>query len=167
MINKVRLVERILADIGLDPARLSLEWVSAAEGSRFVRLVTDFTRMIGELGPLGEREGLDGDDLMTRLKAAKMALTGRKLRMALGRMARAVKEGGYRELPRDHKSVAGLEKALREETVLCGLRLYLEERPRPPGELAGLLGISEEEVRDHFEKLRKKSLVEPDRLTGA
>ncbi len=38
-------------DLGIDPERVCLEWVSGAEGPKFARTVTDFTEKIRELGP--------------------------------------------------------------------------------------------------------------------
>ena len=37
--------------LGMDPARLRLEWISSAEGTRFAEVARDFTRQIEELGP--------------------------------------------------------------------------------------------------------------------
>ena len=49
--RKIALVRRLLSQLGVEPERLRLEWVSAAEGQRFAEVVTDFTQQIHELGP--------------------------------------------------------------------------------------------------------------------
>jgi len=41
----------ILQDVSLDPERLKLEWVSAGEGEKFARVVSEFTDGIKKLGP--------------------------------------------------------------------------------------------------------------------
>ena len=41
----------ILQDIGVDPRRFELKWISSAEGSVFAQLITDFTMKIKKLGP--------------------------------------------------------------------------------------------------------------------
>ena len=41
----------MLEDLGIEPERFKLEWVSASEGQRFAQVVTDFTNTIKELGP--------------------------------------------------------------------------------------------------------------------
>ncbi len=41
----------LLADLGMDPDRFELYWVSAAEGPRFAQVVTEFTDRIMHLGP--------------------------------------------------------------------------------------------------------------------
>jgi F420-non-reducing hydrogenase iron-sulfur subunit len=50
MFNMTRELVKIL---GIDPARLSLQWVSSAEGLRFAEVVNEFTEKIKSLGPSG------------------------------------------------------------------------------------------------------------------
>ena len=167
MINKFELVKRILGDLKVNPERLSLEWVSAAEAPRFVKVITEFSERIRSLGPLGSSEGIDGDHLALKLKAAKMALEGKRVRMVFARQAEYKKhEGAYRELPPDHKLHGDLDKVLQAEIATNGLLLYLQDSPREVDELAGLLDVSSEDVVAYFKKLEKKGLVESDRLIG-
>ena len=167
MINKFDLGRRILGDLKVNPERLSLEWVSAAEAPRFVKVITEFTERVRDLGPLGSSERLDVDNLKIKLKAAKMALEGKRLRMVFARQAKYKKhEGTYREIPPDHKLHAEIDKALANEMAANGLLLYLQDRPRPVDELAGLLNLSADDVVGYFKKLEKKGLVESDRLVG-
>ena len=42
---------QLLALLGIEKERLRLEWISAAEGARFARLMTEFTEQIRALGP--------------------------------------------------------------------------------------------------------------------
>ncbi len=49
--RKVALLKRLLPQLGIDPRRLRLEWVSAAEGQRFAQVVTDFISQVKGLGP--------------------------------------------------------------------------------------------------------------------
>jgi F420-non-reducing hydrogenase iron-sulfur subunit len=46
----------ILEDIGIDPRRFAIEWVSSAEAPRFAEVVTRFTETIRALGPNPLRE---------------------------------------------------------------------------------------------------------------
>jgi F420-non-reducing hydrogenase iron-sulfur subunit len=43
----------MLSQFGIEPERLKLEWISAAEGDKFARVANEFTQQIIELGPLG------------------------------------------------------------------------------------------------------------------
>ncbi len=50
--RKVLLLKNLMSQFGLEPERLRLEWVSAAEGQRFAQVITDFTEEIKRLGPV-------------------------------------------------------------------------------------------------------------------
>lgn len=46
-------VTRMLVEqMGIEPGRVRLEWVSASEGERFTRVVNEFTEQVRSLGPL-------------------------------------------------------------------------------------------------------------------
>jgi F420-non-reducing hydrogenase iron-sulfur subunit len=44
-------IDLMLEDLGLEPERFRLEWVSASEGSRFAEIATEMTETLRELGP--------------------------------------------------------------------------------------------------------------------
>jgi F420-non-reducing hydrogenase iron-sulfur subunit len=46
------LLQRTLAQLGVEPERLRLEWISAAEGDRFAEVVSEMTEQVRALGPL-------------------------------------------------------------------------------------------------------------------
>lgn len=88
------LVFNVLKEIGINPARFSLQWASAAEAPRFVKLITDFTGTIKELGPLGESEGIAPDELQARLEKGLAAVSSRKVRMVYGNTAKTIRKEG-------------------------------------------------------------------------
>ena len=49
---RVALLYRLLDDFGIDRARLRLEWISAAEGTKFARVMNEFTEELRSLGPI-------------------------------------------------------------------------------------------------------------------
>lgn len=55
-IKRVAILKELLAFTGFQAERLHLEWVSASEGERFARIVTEFTESIRKLGPSQLRE---------------------------------------------------------------------------------------------------------------
>jgi F420-non-reducing hydrogenase iron-sulfur subunit len=156
----VALIRHILTAIGVEQERLALEWASAAEAVRFVDLITSFTGKIKRLGPLR----LDAP-LMVKMKAAKPALEDVPLRMALARQARAAKKGkDLHTPPSEQEIVDGMEHVISREIAAKELMLHLKEEPLTLEECAKRLNRAEEDVRDIFSKLKKKGLVEPDRL---
>jgi hypothetical protein len=88
------LVHKVLKEIGIREERYSLQWASAAEAPRFVRLITDFTRQMQDLGPIGEAEGLDREELKKRLVKGLEVVSDRKVRISFGNAAKAVRKDG-------------------------------------------------------------------------
>jgi len=66
-LNMVLLCKRIMEHIGLNRQRLRAEFMSSAEGSLFARVMNEFSNEVRELGPLGEGEGIDRQELRSRL----------------------------------------------------------------------------------------------------
>ncbi len=50
-------MKKVLEQLGLEPERLRLEWVSASEGERFATVIKDMTEKIKKLGPSPLRDG--------------------------------------------------------------------------------------------------------------
>jgi len=88
------LVKKILTEIGINPARFNLQWASAAEAPRFVKLITDFTAQVRELGPLGESEGIDPEELKKRINKALELVSDRKLRVGFGNVTKTLRKEG-------------------------------------------------------------------------
>jgi F420-non-reducing hydrogenase iron-sulfur subunit len=55
------LLQRLLAEYGIEPERVRLEWVSASEGQRFADVVNDMTRQLRALGPCRVKTVLETD----------------------------------------------------------------------------------------------------------
>jgi F420-non-reducing hydrogenase iron-sulfur subunit len=50
--RRIPLTRKLAEQMGIDPRRIQLEWVSASEGARFTQVVTEFTERVRALGPL-------------------------------------------------------------------------------------------------------------------
>ena len=50
-LRRVLLLKKLLPQLGIEPERLKLEWISAAEGQRFAEVVTNFVKEIKKIGP--------------------------------------------------------------------------------------------------------------------
>ncbi|RLF48974.1 MAG: methyl-viologen-reducing hydrogenase subunit delta [Thermoplasmata archaeon] len=46
------LLKKLLEQLGINPKRLRLEWISASEGRKFAEVAREFTEEIRNLGPL-------------------------------------------------------------------------------------------------------------------
>lgn len=51
-LRRITLFKPMLQTLGIDPRRLRLEWISAAEGKKYAQTMDEFTGQIRALGPL-------------------------------------------------------------------------------------------------------------------
>ncbi len=86
------LVSKVLKDIGIREERFSIQWASAAEAPRFVKLITNFTQQMKELGPIGQAEGLSPEEVKERLQKGLDAVNNQKVRISYGNAAKAVRK---------------------------------------------------------------------------
>jgi len=49
--RRVKLVKKLLEELGIDPKRVRFEYVSASEGQKFASVVTEFVEDIKKIGP--------------------------------------------------------------------------------------------------------------------
>jgi len=54
--RRIALLKQALTEVGIDPDRVHLEWISASEGIKFQATMTSYTERIRELGPSPVRE---------------------------------------------------------------------------------------------------------------
>ena len=66
-LNIVLLCRKIMEHIGLNPERLRIEFMSSAEGILFAEVMSEFGNKVKELGPLGKGEGIDQNELKSKL----------------------------------------------------------------------------------------------------
>jgi F420-non-reducing hydrogenase iron-sulfur subunit len=50
--RRVALLKKLLQELGIEPKRVRLEWISANEGGKFQKVVNEFVDEIATLGPL-------------------------------------------------------------------------------------------------------------------
>jgi F420-non-reducing hydrogenase iron-sulfur subunit len=55
--RRIALLKMLIQQFGYDPDRLKLEWISAGEGEKFQKTMTEFTETVNELGPSPMRGG--------------------------------------------------------------------------------------------------------------
>ncbi|HRY33694.1 MAG TPA: hydrogenase iron-sulfur subunit [Bacteroidales bacterium] len=58
-LRRYHLLKKYIHQMGIETARLKLEWISASEGKQYSELVNSFTETITELGPCKIKETMD------------------------------------------------------------------------------------------------------------
>ncbi len=155
------LTRKLLEKAGLSKERFLLEWASAAEGPRFVEIITNFTNKIKDLGPLGKAENKDKDELKLKISAARSAAKQMKLRTKLGNLAKELrKEGDYSDQIIQDKidqKVAGIinTEMAKQETFL---RIQ-KDGPVSFDDLEKKISASLPEIEKYVSTFSKKGLV--------
>lgn len=154
-------VRRVLTKSGVRADRLALEWASAAEGSKYVQMITNFTNKISELGPLGVSERLDTDELKLKLSAAGDTLRGIKLRTRLGNLTRTFRdEGDYSERTVKDRLGEKVADAIDTEIGRRETFLWIQKEPSISlGDLTKKVGVSISEIEKYISFFDKKGLV--------
>ena len=49
--RRIKLLQKLLKDMGVEPERVRFEYVSASEGQKFAQVVTDFVNELKKIGP--------------------------------------------------------------------------------------------------------------------
>ena len=63
-LRRITLFRKMMEDLGINKDRLRLEWVSAAEGKKFVEVMNEFAETIKNLGPMNlDRVALKKEDV--------------------------------------------------------------------------------------------------------
>ncbi len=58
-LRRYQMLKRMIADMGVEPERLRLEWISAAEGEKVKRVINEMVETVTRLGPLGLPQKFD------------------------------------------------------------------------------------------------------------
>jgi hypothetical protein len=151
-----------LKDSGVNPDRMVLEWASAAEAPRFVELITRYISDIKSMGPLGTAEGENGQDVIRmHLRAGVKAASARKVRTALGKLAKDMhKSDDYSPQVISAGVAKKVLPAFRKERLTQEIQLYLAEQgPCKNADLCEKTGGTNEEIEKILYTLSKKELV--------
>jgi len=100
-LNMMHLCKKLLQHAGVNPDRLRIEWISAAEGVRFAEIVNDFTAQLRELGPVGNGEGPGEDEVRSKLEQVRRLIPYIKVVKREKLATRLDKEEDYDQLYTD------------------------------------------------------------------
>jgi len=161
-LSVMHLCKKLLNQIGLNPDRLRLEWVSASEGNRFAEVVTEFTGNLKEMGPLGTGEGIDKETLKFRLEAVKKILPYIKLVEREKLRVRFKNKEQYEEFFSSDELNHLFEEMIVDKLAISQITTLLRESPRTTGEIAEILGLNASQVSKHLNESTRYRLVKFD-----
>ncbi len=157
----MNVVKRILRHSSVNPERVLLEWVSAAEAVRFADVVTSFTGKITGLGPLSADAPQDGPAQQLKLQAALNASNSEKLRWVAAKQTEFMKDGNrYGEVFTAHETGRFLDGVIVEEMIIQQMLLLLQQEAQSVMDIAGKLGEAPRTIVSYMASLARKKMVE-------
>jgi len=161
-LGNMYLCKKLMQHVGVDPGRLRLEWISAAEGNRFAEIMSDFAAKLRDLGPLGQGEGIDASDLKLKLDALAHLVPYLKLveREKLRVPVRSVE--AYKEFYESDAVAHLFQDLIAEKLAISQILALLQEKPLSTREICGRLGLSPSDVSKHMNDSSRQSLVRYD-----
>jgi len=165
--RKIKMLKKLVPLTGLEPDRLRLEWVSAAEGQRFAQIVTEFTEQIRKLGPSPVSGRNPRKKILGNLQAAKNAASDFKLRVLVGRELSLTEEGNvYEEKVSQEVFDSLLDEAVEAEFVLHKIHLLTKAEPLPVKALAEAVEMKPAAVLQQIVAMRRRNMITLDHVEG-
>jgi F420-non-reducing hydrogenase iron-sulfur subunit len=161
-LSLVHLGKKIMEQIGLNPERLRIEFMSGGEGNLFVEVVNDFGRKVKELGPLGQGEGIEEKALKFKLEAVTRLVPYLRL-VERERLRVPVKsEEAYNKFFTSSEFNRLFDALIGDQLAISQITSLLQEKPLSTGKISEILGLTPSEVSRHMNSSSRHGLVRYD-----
>lgn len=161
-LGTVYLCKKIMAQIGLNPVRLRIAFMSSGDGILLAEAIDGFTQGVKELGPLGKTEDIDEDNLKLRLEAAKKLVPYIKLVERERLRVPFKSEEAYHQFFTSDAFNHLFRDLIADKLVISQILLLLQEKPLATGDISGLLGLNPSDVSRHMNRSSRQGLVRYD-----
>ncbi|MBD3354275.1 MAG: hydrogenase iron-sulfur subunit [Candidatus Lokiarchaeota archaeon] len=163
---KFNFIKKMLNFINLSD-RITLKWVSASEGIRFAKVVTEFTEFIKTLGKSPIQKSKNNSDLIFSLTAMQQSMNNYRMRVLMGRKRKITEQKNvYGEKVSIDEFEELENKAIIDEYNRERISLILKKHPLSVKNLASSLDLDEKSVLDYIVWLRSKGIVDVDKIQG-
>jgi hypothetical protein len=156
------LAKEIMANIGLNPERLRIEFMSGADGNLLADKTDDFSKKIKALGPLGKSEGLHQTGLKLKLKAARKLIPYIRLvereRLRVPEKSRQA----YKEFFESSEIRNLMQDVLKDKLAQSQIMLLLKEKPFATSEISEILNLNPSEVSRYLSNSSRFGMVRYD-----
>ncbi|MFX1311344.1 MAG: hydrogenase iron-sulfur subunit [Promethearchaeota archaeon] len=161
---KIKMLNKLLSLIGFSN-RLTLDWVSAAEGNRFAQIVADFTEHIRKLGPSPIKNKKQKKHLIDKLNAIKHTLSDSRLRALVARERELTTNGNvYGEIIPTGEFEIILDEAIKNEYIRHIILEKIKDKGKSVPDIAQEINIEPYKVLQHIVTLRGRGLVDVDQI---
>jgi F420-non-reducing hydrogenase iron-sulfur subunit len=161
-LTMVHLARKLLERIGVNPERLRIEFMSGSESNLFVEGVNGFVGKVRELGPLGQGEGLDRDELKLKLAAVTQLIPYIRL-VERERLRIPIKsEEEYHKFFASEELNRLFDETIADKLAISQITLLLRKSPLSTAEIAKTLGLTPSAVSRHLNTSSRQGLVRYD-----
>jgi coenzyme F420-reducing hydrogenase delta subunit/predicted transcriptional regulator len=165
--RKVKMLKKLIALTGLEPDRLQLDWVSAAEGQRFAQIITEFTEHIRKLGPSPVSGKNPNQEILQNLEVAKNAAADFRLRVLVGRERELTeKTNAYGEKISQEEFDHLIDETVNTEFIRHKIHLLTHGKPFSVKELAKTVNLKPADVLRQVVNMRRKNMIALDHIEG-
>jgi F420-non-reducing hydrogenase iron-sulfur subunit len=166
--RKYKMLKKMLDFTDLENERLNLEWVSASEGQRFQKVITDFTSKIKELGPNPMRKkDENAQRIIGQLDAIIIASKGFRMRSLVGREKLLTELGNvYGEIKNEEEMEAIKDEIIEDEYIRGNILVMVRNEPKTVEEISQVIGVPTDVVFKHVARLWKKQVILPSGHKG-
>jgi coenzyme F420-reducing hydrogenase delta subunit len=161
-LSMMHLARKVLREIGVNPDRLRLEWISASEGMRYAEVMNDFGRQLRDLGPIGKSEGLDPGALKLKFEAVKKLLPFLKLVERERLRVRFKTEEEYDKFYNNPEVDAMIRELISENLAISQITTLLGRNPLSTREISEVLRLAPAEVARCLNVSSRQGLIRYD-----
>ena len=161
-LSNTYLCKKIMEHIGLNPERLRIEFMSGADGILLAEVINDFTKKVKELGPLGKGEGIDENELKSKLEAVRKLVPYIKLVERERLRVPFKSEEAYNKFFTSDEVNRLFNELIGDKLAISQIMLLLRERPLSTGEISEILGLNPSEASRHMNSSSRQGLVRYD-----
>ena len=161
-LSNIYISKNIMQRIGMDPERLSIEFMSGGEGNRLADVINEFTGRIKDLGPLGKPEGVEKSVLIQALQAVRKLIPYLRLVEREKLRVPIRTEEGYREFFAGDEVNRLFDELVGDNLAISRIVLLLREKPLSTREIAETLSLQPSEVAKHMKSSSRQGLVTYD-----
>jgi coenzyme F420-reducing hydrogenase delta subunit len=163
--KRIKLTKKLLDSAGIDPGRLKLEWIAAAEGQRFAETIRDFTEILRSLGPPPYGGNKPDVEILMKLFAAKNVAKDFRLKLLVAKEYEILDKGNVynNQIPPEELDLL-MDDVIEAELGRCRILLATKDKPRSVEDLAIELDIPSRKVLSHIVTLKDRGLISMERI---
>ena len=156
------LFRKIMEHLGLNPERLSIEFMSGGDGNLLVDIIRKFTEKIKVIGPIGKAEEIEANNLKAMLEAVGKLIPYLKLVERERLRVSSKSEKAYNDLFASEETDKLFNELIADKLVISRILSLLGEKPLSTGEISTILNLDPSEVSKHIKNSSKHGLVRYD-----